>query len=94
MKAITYGELIKETAKATNQSIATTKKIMDAYFEVIDMGMRRGDKVHTSIGTFSIALRQARSGTLKGGNWHLPAHYMPVLHQSNKAKSVLKRVRS
>ena len=60
---MTKGEFIEALAKKTGSSKATAGKSLDAIFELITVGLKKGNKVpFIGFGTFAVVKRSARKG--------------------------------
>jgi DNA-binding protein HU-beta len=60
---MTKAEFVEALAKKTGTSKAAAGKSLDAVFELITAGLKKGNKVpFVGFGTFSVAKRAARKG--------------------------------
>ena len=90
---MTKTELIFEVAKASDLPPSTVKRIVDALFAVITKELRRGEKIHTGIGTFLVRDRAAKMGRnpRTGEPIKLPAHKLPAFKPTPSLKTKVNR---
>lgn len=83
-------ELVNAMAEVTGAKKGDTKKALEAFVEVVEDSLAKGEKVQiTGFGTFDVVKRKARNGVnpATGEKIHIPASKAPKFKASKNLKA-------